>query len=139
MKIYVAGSIRAGLQDSSIMSQIISAAQEHGEVLTEHIFIEKNEEVRKVTSEQIFKEDIKWLESSDVVIAEISIPSFGVGYELAHAVSLNKPVLCLCSSDVKRISAMIEGNSSLQIDWYNDSGDAKQLASSFLETYKTKL
>uniref|UniRef100_A0A4W2F8K6 2'-deoxynucleoside 5'-phosphate N-hydrolase 1 n=1 Tax=Bos indicus x Bos taurus TaxID=30522 RepID=A0A4W2F8K6_BOBOX len=39
--------------------------------------------------------DLAWLQQADVVVAEVTQPSLGVGYELGRAVALHKPVLCL--------------------------------------------
>ena len=38
---------------------------------------------------------MQWLSQSHVVVAEVTQPSLGVGFEIARAVTLNKPVLCL--------------------------------------------
>jgi hypothetical protein len=38
---------------------------------------------------------MQWLSQCHVVIAEVTQPSLGVGFEIARAVTLNKPVLCL--------------------------------------------
>lgn len=49
-----------------------------------------------VTEEFIYKRDVDWLLESDFVIAEVTQPSLGVGYELGFAEAKGKPVLCLC-------------------------------------------
>ena len=48
------------------------------------------------------------------MIAEVTVPSLGVGYEIATAIHLNKPILCLydLENPPKRISAMVAGNTS---------------------------
>ena len=62
--------------------------------------------------DQIYARDIAWVTECDAVVAEVSNPSLGVGYELAYAEKLGKPVLCLFNaSDDKKLSAMISGNS----------------------------
>lgn len=43
----------------------------------------------------ILERDMQWLAQAHVVIAEVTQPSLGVGFEIARAVTLNKPVLCL--------------------------------------------
>ncbi|KAM7229196.1 hypothetical protein CapIbe_019312 [Capra ibex] len=43
----------------------------------------------------IHDQDLAWLQQADVVVAEVTQPSLGVGYELGWAVALHKPVLCL--------------------------------------------
>jgi hypothetical protein len=44
---------------------------------------------------EILERDMQWLTQSQVVIAEVTQPSLGVGFEIARAITLNKPVLCL--------------------------------------------
>jgi hypothetical protein len=44
---------------------------------------------------EILERDMQWLSQAHVVIAEVTQPSLGVGFEIARAVTLNKPVLCL--------------------------------------------
>ena len=48
-----------------------------------------------MTEEFIYNRDVDWLRESDCVIAEVTQPSLGVGYELGFAESLKIPVLCL--------------------------------------------
>jgi nucleoside 2-deoxyribosyltransferase len=43
----------------------------------------------------VYQRDIAWVEACDVMIAEVSTPSHGVGYEIAYAIGLGRPVLCL--------------------------------------------
>jgi nucleoside 2-deoxyribosyltransferase len=44
---------------------------------------------------EILERDLEWLSQAHVVIAEVTQPSLGVGFEIARAITLNKPVLCL--------------------------------------------
>uniref|UniRef100_A0A2K6V3K9 2'-deoxynucleoside 5'-phosphate N-hydrolase 1 n=1 Tax=Saimiri boliviensis boliviensis TaxID=39432 RepID=A0A2K6V3K9_SAIBB len=43
----------------------------------------------------IHERDLAWLQQADAVVAEVTQPSLGVGYELGRAVALNKRILCL--------------------------------------------
>ena len=43
----------------------------------------------------IHDRDVELLEQSDVIVAEVTQPSLGVGYELGRAVAMAKPILCL--------------------------------------------
>ncbi|KAJ0067282.1 hypothetical protein NL108_015797, partial [Boleophthalmus pectinirostris] len=52
-------------------------------------------EVSESGDKQIHDRDLDWLRQSHVVVAEVTQPSLGVGYELGRAKDLNKPVLCL--------------------------------------------
>lgn len=49
----------------------------------------------KLSDHEIRTKDINWLQESDVVVAETTHPSLGVGYELDYAEKINKPVRIL--------------------------------------------
>ncbi len=97
MKIYFAGSIRGGREDVKIYSEIIKYLCNYGEVLTEHVadpsLLVKGEQY--LSDQEIHDRDMEWLLQSDVIVAEVTAPSLGVGYEIRAAVDLNKKVLCL--------------------------------------------
>jgi len=115
LKLYFAGSIRGGREDQPIYDQFIKYSQYLGcEILTEHVgnnTLSSNGE--KLDANYIHDRDLKWIEASNGIIAEVTNPSIGVGYEINYALSNNKPVLVLYgkSANSKRISAMIEGAS----------------------------
>ena len=124
MNIYFAGSIRAGRTDTELYNKIIAFLKTHGEVLTEHIG-DSNlslEGQTQFSDKYIHDRDLKWLRSSDVIIAEVTIPSLGVGYEIGIAVKENIPVIALFRNDTeKRLSAMIRGCENINIIEYSES------------------
>ena len=111
-KIYFAGSIRGGREDVELYLQIIEHIKNYGEVLTEHVG-KKDLKVLgedNVDDSYIYNRDLTWLLSSDIIIAEVSTPSLGVGFEIATALHNNKKVLCLYRPQTgKRLSAIITG------------------------------
>jgi nucleoside 2-deoxyribosyltransferase len=60
---------------------------------------------------EIYTQDIAWLQECETLIAEVSVPSLGVGYEIAWALNLNKPVLGIYEEN-RTVSVMITGNTS---------------------------
>jgi len=68
-----------------------------------------------------------------VLVAEVSVPSHGVGYEIGFALGLQKPVLALYQDGCK-VSKMISGNpdSNLTVKLYRTSEDAIQIVRKFL-------
>ena len=60
-----------------------------------------------------------WLRESDVVIAECTCPSLGVGYELAYAEHLEIPVHVFYNPSKCSLSAMITGDSYFHIHPYS--------------------
>lgn len=62
--------------------------------MTEHISDKNLTELGEVLSnEKIYKRDIAWLNEADIVVAEATTPSLGVGYEIAKAEAINKKIL----------------------------------------------
>ena len=135
MKIYFAGSIRGGRDDAALYRRIISLLAEYGEVLTEHVgdvgLTRAGED--GPSDEVIYERDVAWLAEADVVIAEVTVPSHGVGYEIGRAESLGKPVLCLHRPSVgRRLSAMLAGNSALRCEAYRSVEELGAILERFL-------
>ncbi|QQR92749.1 MAG: nucleoside 2-deoxyribosyltransferase [Candidatus Iainarchaeum archaeon] len=125
LKIYFARSIRGQrVVDVELLQQSLSAL---GEVLSEKFDFSTDASRDKL----IFSTDRRMLESADVVIAEVSNPSLGVGYELGIAESLKKPVLCLALEDLM-VSSMIAGNPYFVVKHYRSIPEAVSLVSDFL-------
>lgn len=135
MKIYFAGSIRGGRDDKEIYLKIITLLQEYGEVLTEHIG-DPNLTIHgeDLDIEYIYKRDMGWIRDADVLVADVSIPSAGVGYEIGYSESLGKKILCLYrEGSEKRISGMIEGNKNLIIKNYKIVDDLDEIFKEFFK------
>ena len=136
MKIYFAGAIRGGRDETDIYNNIITYLSSKAEVLTEHV----GSSELKTTGEtnrsdgEIFLRDMEWLQSADLVIAEVTTPSLGVGYELGIAEKLKIPALCLYRPiKGKRLSAMISGNEKFNCQTYQTLDDAKVHIDKFLK------
>ncbi|KAM3606656.1 uncharacterized protein V6R79_020725 [Siganus canaliculatus] len=114
MKIYFCGSIRGGRDDMSLYRKIVHRLRSHGTVLTEHVssaeLSDRGEGAALAGDKFIHDRDVEWLRQSDVVVAEVTQPSLGVGYELGRAVDMNKRILCLFRPSSGRcLSAMVRG------------------------------
>lgn len=124
MKIYFAGSIRGGREDKLIYFEVIKLLSKYGVVLTEHIGKSELSEMGEtlMTDEEIYQRDINWINESDIVIAEVTRPSLGVGYEIGYAELKGKKIVCLYRDigSGKNLSAMISGNSTLKVIKYKE-------------------
>ena len=134
-KIYFAGSIRGGRADAALYARLIAHMNERHKVLTEHIgspslfpTVE-----RGMTDEQIYVQDMNWLESCDVVIAECSTPSLGVGYEMAYAEKIGKPVHIFFDKSRGYLSAMLTGDTYFHIHYYETEEELVRLVDAALE------
>jgi len=136
MKIYFAGSIRGGRKDKDLYALIISELQKYGIVLTEHIGDPNLKETGEDFSEDyIYKRDMNWLRNCDLVVAEVTTPSLGVGYEIGQAEALGKKVVCLYREVTgKSLSAMLSGNSNFQIHKYQTLEDLKIFLADFFKS-----
>ena len=113
MDVYLSAAIRGGRELQQNYQAISDYLDENGHiVLTHHVASLNVIEIENSMSDrEIYTQDITWLQECDVVIAEVSIPSLGVGYEVAYALLLEKPVLGIFEEN-RVISAMISGNTS---------------------------
>lgn len=131
--IYFAGSIRGGRSDRALYAEIIRLLQSYGPVLTEHIASESlTERGEDLSDPEIHDRDMDWLRSASYVVAEVTTPSLGVGYEIGRAVEMKMPVLGIFRSlDGKKISAMIAGCDSLEMREYRTIEDLKGIFHEF--------
>ena len=123
MKIYFAGSIRGGREDADRYYEIINHLKKYGEVLTEHVgsdsLTHKGENT--LNDNQIHDRDMNWLLSSDIIIAEVTNPSLGVGYEIGRAIEHKKKIICLFyTKSNNRLSAMISESKDVVLFNYNN-------------------
>jgi 2'-deoxynucleoside 5'-phosphate N-hydrolase len=85
---------------------------------------------------EVYSRDVTWICASDALIAEVSAPSHGVGYEIGYALGLGKPVLALYQEG-RRVSKMLSGNPdpNLSVMTYESAEDAVEIIRSFLSKH----
>jgi 2'-deoxynucleoside 5'-phosphate N-hydrolase len=134
MKIYFAGAIRGGRQDAALYHEIVRLLRAHGEVLTEHVADSALGVLgQDIGDQKIHNRDLEWLMVSDYLVAEVTCPSLGVGYEIARATQWGKPVLCLYRPEHGRsLSAMIAGCEAVTVREYQDAAELKNIFEEFL-------
>ena len=142
MKIYFACSVTGGRDYERHYKKITDHLLAQGyEVPTAHLAESNILELEKVTAaEDVYARDIDWLIASDCLIAEISVASHGVGYEIGFALQAEKPVLCLY--DAKRsVSKMLTGNpdSNLTIAAYHEIEEAIHKIDNFVKIITSKI
>lgn len=136
MNIYFSCSLTGGRADEATYGAIVDHLLSSGhEIPTAHLASPEVMELERIVDPlEVYQRDIDWIKGCDAMIAEVSTPSHGVGYEIAFALSLNKPVLC-CFQEDKAVSKMITGNdsSSLTVRAYEDVDDALAIIADFLQ------
>ncbi len=111
MKIYFACSITGGREYEKKYQAITQFLLDGGhEVPTAHL-AESNilDRERAVIPRDVYARDVNWILSSDILLAEVSVPSHGVGYEIGYALNAGKYVMCLHHKS-RAVSKMITGN-----------------------------
>ena len=111
MNIYFACSITGGRDDEPIYQQIVAALHTDGhEVPTALLAGSDVIELEVVVDPvSVYERDTSWIRECDLLVAEVTTPSHGVGYEIGYALGLKKPVFCLHDAD-RAVSKMITGN-----------------------------
>jgi len=111
MNIYFACSITGGREYQAVYESIVRALLADGhEIPTAHLALASAVDKEKVIDPQaVYLRDVNWIREAQSLIAEVSVPSHGVGYEVAFALGSGKPVLCLYEQG-RSVSKMITGN-----------------------------
>jgi len=135
-KVYFACSIRGGREDALVYGQIVDLINKYGKCLSELFGTEDHPHVDKSLSDaQIYRRDINWLKTADCVIAEVSTPSLGVGYELTKAEEWQIPVLALYRRHpARKLSSMIAGGGKIKVHKYSSVDQLDGVIKDFLAT-----
>ncbi len=98
-------------------------------VISRHQTREKfMESESRLTDSEIHDRDYAWLKEADIVIAEITNPSLGVGAEIADAVNLGIPVLCVYKQEYEQqISAYVRGKAGVVCKAYSGYEELKDI------------
>ncbi len=135
MRVYVAASISGGRENLAAVQALVQAVEDRGhQVLNRHIASDEIDAVEAAfTPEQIFRRDVDWIDASDLLLAEVTVPSTGVGFEIGRALQRGIPVVCLCRKNV-RLSAMIAGNDAdnMKLIRYSDIDELRKAVNQHL-------
>jgi len=138
MKVYFACSISGGRKDEKAYQYLVGVMIGMGiDVPTAHIAKTGIEEIDDQKEPlDIYQRDVDWIQESDILVAEISTPSHGVGYEIGYALDLDIPVLCLFKQGVV-VTKMITGNPHplLSVMAYEDMQHAKEILNTYLKAF----
>jgi len=137
MKIYFSCSLTGGRKDEAVYGAMVDHLISAGhEVLTAHLARPEVMDLEQVVEpREVYQRDMEWIRECDALVAEVSTPSHGVGYEIACALERGKPVLC-CMHRGARVSKMLTGNDSpgLHLMVYGGQDEALKAVDAFLKT-----
>ena len=135
MKVFLSGSIRGGRQMLPTYQHICKFLRSTGaDVLSWHVADPSLEgKEAKMSEQQIYDRDIGLLKRSDCLIAEVTTPSIGVGYEVCRGIGMGLPVLCVHEQGAN-VSAMLLGNSgrNMIVEEYIDYEQLENIISDFI-------
>jgi 2'-deoxynucleoside 5'-phosphate N-hydrolase len=135
MNIYFACSITGGREFEPVFQAMVKAMLADGHTVpTARLADPDVRELEAIVSpKDVYARDVAWIRGADVLVAEVSTPSHGVGYEIGLALGLGKPVLA-CHRCDRKISKMISGNPdpNLTVRQYETMDEAVQVVCSFL-------
>jgi len=127
LTIYFGGAISGGRADVAHYRRIVSALEEDGHRVLAGAVASEDVTAHGEALDPcaIFTRDLQWIEQADVLVAEVSMPSTGVGYEIAAArYRFGRPVVCLYrAGHTKRCSAMVAGDSGVELIEYEDPAE----------------
>jgi hypothetical protein len=127
MNIYFSCSITGGRNDQTVYRQLVHALLEDGHTVPTAYLADENISVleKLVDARDVFQRDTRWVNECDALVAEVTTPSHGVGYEIALAEQAGKPVF-LCHHSGSVVSKMLSGNPSplFEIYAYESADDA---------------
>ena len=111
MRIYFSGAISGGRDYLPVYQHIVARLVEAGYAVPSAHVADPAVLSREsdVSPRDVYLRDVSWIEDCDAMVAEVSTPSLGVGYEVGYALSIGRPVLCLYRRGLS-ISKMITGN-----------------------------
>jgi 2'-deoxynucleoside 5'-phosphate N-hydrolase len=117
MNIYLACTVRGDRDAIHALRRLADDLEAAGHVvLTRHLLEDEVDVAEaKLSERQVYERDIEWLNAAEVLIADASGSSFGVGFEvgwvLANSGRTSQRVLLLYRADRRdRISRLIVGN-----------------------------
>jgi hypothetical protein len=117
MKIYLACTVRGDRGGVQAGRAICERLQHHGhEVLTTHLLADNVETAEaQLTEGDVFRRDLEWLTACDVLVAEASGSSYGVGFEVGYVLgradaSGQRVVLLYDQARRDKVSRLISGN-----------------------------
>ena len=139
MRVYLAGAIMGGRENLPVYQHIVARLQAAGhEVPSAHVAdpaVLSRESAH--SPRQVYERDVAWIETSDAMVAEVSTPSLGVGYEVGYGLQRGLPVLCLYQRRLS-ISKMITGNlaPTLVVATYESLAELDAHLDSFLSSIR---
>lgn len=141
MTIYFAFTVRGNRGALTAARQVTAMLQEDGhQVLTTHLLEDDPDAAEQALSDrEVYDRDIRWLENADLLIAEASGSSYGVGFEVGYVLGRSERTgqrVLLVFDEARRaaISRFIAGanHPACAVRGYRNSTDLVALVREYL-------
>ena len=123
LSIYLACTVRGDRGAVSVLRTLAGALEEMGHtILSRHLLDDDVDSAESALGERdVFIRDIEWLEQCDVLVAEASGSSFGVGFEVGYVLGRSdrtsqRVILMYGTTRRNQISRLIVGNAHPRCD-----------------------
>lgn len=138
MKVYFSASISLDRTLLPIYSQIVEELKRLGHVvLSEHVVDPDLKLGEGMSPQEMFANQTKMIDKADVVVAEVTSPSWGTAFLIEHALSAGKPVLALYYKEAAMpLPMMIEGHPELYVAHYS-KGNVRTILKKNLEYFES--
>ena len=118
MRVYLACTVRGDRGGLAVARAVASRLAHHGHaVVTTHLLEDNVDEAEAALTERgVYERDIAWLDDCDLLVAEASGSSYGVGFEVGYVLgrstlSGQRVLLLYDAAAAAKVSRLIAGNS----------------------------
>ena len=141
MNIYLACTVRGDRGAVAVLREVADLLEGAGHtVLTRHLLDDNVDSAEStLTEREVFARDMQWLTAADVLIAEASGSSYGVGFEVGYVLGrsgVTEQRVLLLYNDARRsaVSRLIVGadHPRCQVHGYRHAGDVMPVITRFL-------
>jgi len=121
MKVYFGASFTYDRSMLPMYQEIVKNLKRLGhEVVSEHVVDAKTELGDGLGAKELFRRETILIDKADVMVADVSLPSWGTAFLIEHALETEKPVLALYYKDSEMpLPMMIEGHPELYVAHYS--------------------
>ncbi|MCH7951179.1 nucleoside 2-deoxyribosyltransferase [Patescibacteria group bacterium] len=133
MNVYFGASVTLSRDLLPVYQKIVSEIKRQGHrVLSEHVVDPKLKTTGKLDARRIFADEVAKIEKADVMVAEVTEPSWGTAFLVEEALEQGKPVLALYFKDAETpLPVMIQGHPELYVSHYTADNIKTVLAKHF--------
>jgi len=121
MKVYFGASISLDRSMLPVYRKVGSEIEKLGhKVLSKHVVDAKIRANGNLPADKLFKREVKTIKQADVMVAEVTTPSWGTAFLIEQALDMGKPVLALFYKEAEHpLPLMIKGHPELYVEHYD--------------------